>query len=454
MAMQLREILRRKRTLLGILISSVFLIGFLLFGRVRADAPDFVTAPVQRGAISNVVTANGTLQAVRTVEVGSQISGRVAALYADYNSTVKQGQLLALIDPRTFETEVATAQAQVASASARLSAAQADVANQEAGVAQAEANLAAVTAEAQNATLQYERASQLRDKGLISRNDYDVAKTNADTAKAKVSQAKAALDQARSGITSRNAQVKEARAEISGASAGLQRASVNLGFTKIVSPVDGVVISRNVNIGQTVAASLQAPVLFVIANDLAQMQVKASVDEADIGRISNNTPAEFTVDAYPNEIFRGNIDQIRLEPQTVQNVVTYNVMVGVSNPDLKLKPGMTANLRMIVTQRDDVLSVPNAALRFKPEGFSGKRPNVGREPNQNVIWVLDKNGKPRPETITVGITDGARTEILNSQLKEGDSVIIGNTASNRPAATPSPLGMPYGGGRGGRRGGL
>jgi HlyD family secretion protein len=450
----------RRKQAAGLVAIAIIVIAltFIGFGRDKNASGKYITAPVERVTISRSVSANGTLEALRTVQVGSQISGQLAAIHADYNSTVKKGQLLAEIDPRTFRTQVATEQAQVASAAARLKGAEADIVNQQAGIAEAEANLEAARVAAENASLQFDRAKQLNQQGLVSKNDYDIARTNAETANAKVSQAQAALEQAKAAIRTKDAQVQQVRADISGARANLDRAAVNLEMTKIYSPVDGVVISRNVDVGQTVAASLQAPTLFVIANDLTQMQVKASVDEADIGKISQHAGVTFTVDAYPDEVFKGTINQIRLEPQTVQNVVTYNVMVAVANPDLKLKPGMTANLNIMVDEHPDVLTIPNAALRFKPEGTNATPPRVRGK--ATVVWVPGAADKPRPVPVQVGLSDGSRTEIVGGDLREGDRVIIGapGTSNSKPPSGAPPVGLPFGGMRGagggaGRRGG-
>jgi HlyD family secretion protein len=343
---------------------------YWLWGRDKSTQSQLIKGTVERGAVRISVRATGTLEAVRTVQVGSQISGQIAALHADYNSSVKKGQLLAEIDPRTFKSQVLTEQAGNASAEARLQSSQSDLLNQEANLVQVQANLKVAEVANENAQLLFERAKQLLAKGVAPQNDYDVARTNAESAAAKVEQAKAAVKQAEAQIRSRQAAIEQSKAEIIGAKAQLERAEINLDLTKIYSPTDGVVISRSVDIGQTVAASLSAPTLFVIAQDLTKMQVKANIDEADIGKITPEVRVSFTVDAYPNDTFGGNISEVRLEPQTVQNVVTYSVIVSVDNKQLKLKPGMTANLTVIVDEHDNVLTVPNAALRFTPTGMT------------------------------------------------------------------------------------
>lgn len=339
-------------------------------GRDKAPKSQLIKGTVDRGNVRISVTATGTLEAVRTVQVGSQISGQISALHADYNSQVKKGQLLAEIDPRTFKSQVLTEEAQNAAAAARMQSSQADLINQEANLVQVEANLKVAQVANENALLLYDRAKQLSQKGLIPQSDLDVARSNAESAAAKVTQAEAAVRSAAAQIRSRQAGVEQVKSDIVGAKAQLDRAQINLDLTRIYSPVDGVVISRSVDIGQTVAASMSAPILFLIANDLTQMQVKANIDEADIGKITPDVRVTFTVDAYSNETFAGKIREVRLEPQTVQNVVTYGVIIAVDNPQLKLKPGMTTNLTMVVDEHSDVLTVPNAALRFNPPGMT------------------------------------------------------------------------------------
>src|SRR5262245_12769848 len=389
-------------------------VSYWALARNKTTESSVVKAKVERGTIRITVNSNGTLEALRTVQVGSQISGQISALHADYNSVVRQGQLLAEIDPRTFQSQVLTEQAQTAGAEARMQSAQADLANQEGYLIQVEASLKVAQVDNENAALLDERSKGLKQKGLVSANDDDVARTNAESAAAKVEQAQAAVRQAQAQIKSRQASIEQVKSDIVSAKAQLERAQINLELTKIYSPVDGVVISRSVDIGQTVAASLSAPTLFLIANDLSHMQVKASVDEADIGKITKEVGVTFTVDAYPSETFMGTIAEVRLEPQTVQNVVTYSVIINVDNPQLKLKPGMTANLTMVVDQHEGVLIVPNTALRFKPAGMTqekiaellgpqgnqagGAAAAAAAQRAQNAQGAGEPNPAPQPET--------------------------------------------------------
>jgi len=452
----------RKRTYIVGISGILLIIALSLWalGRDRVTKSSYLTAKVQRTSISNTISATGTLEALRTVQIGSQVSGQVAALYADYNATVKKGQLLATLDARPAASQVTTAQAHVEASAAQVSSAEADLANQQANVSQAEANVRIADVALQNAKLMYERAQDLERNGLVSKNDYDTAKTNLDSSDAKLQQAQAALQQAQTLIRSRQASIISAKANVSASKADLERSQLGMEMTKIYSPVDGVVISRNVDVGQTVAASLQAPVLFTIANDLTQMQVKASVDEADIGKLNNDANVRFTVDAYPNDVFRGKISEIRLEPQTVQNVVTYSVIIGVANPEMKLRPGMTANLTITVDSKNNVLAVPNAAFRFTPDSATASS-TQGQGRRNNTIWILGEDGQPEAKTVRTGITDGTRTEITGDDIGEGMLVITADTSKKAPANPNTGqrqggglnFGVPGVGGFGGQRGG-
>src|SRR5437867_6963463 len=391
----MKRLLTRKTAL--IVFGLVLLAGVLAFSMKsqKSSSAQFFTSRVDAGALRNVVNATGVVQTVVTVQVGSQVSGQVEELYADYNSVVKRGQLLAKLDPRNFQAQVENARANVAAAEARVRSAEAELKTQAANLQSAKANLEAARVARDNTATLFQRAAELSKSGVVSKNDYDNAKANADSAQAKFEQAQAAVAQAEAQSNASAAQLEQVKAQLQQAQADLSRAQLNLDYCNIYSPVDGVVISRNIDVGQTIAASLQSPTLFSIANDLTRMQVNASVDEADIGNISDQADVKFTVDAYPNDIFRGKISEIRLSPQTVQNVVTYSVILSIDNSELKLKPGMTANITITVDQRDNVVKVPNAALRYTPPGahredFRSERggfTKLSSEPQQ-----------PRPET--------------------------------------------------------
>ncbi len=381
-------------------------------------APEYQTTVAEKSNVVARVSTSGSLQAVVTVDVGSQVSGRIQELYADFNSPVKKGERIAKIDPSLFEAQVVSAQANVSAA---------------------RANVTRLTVAAEDAERQAKRAEEVYAQRLISETERDTAVANARAARASVDQGQSQLAQAR---------------------AALETAMTNLRYTDIVSPTDGVVISRAVNRGQTVAASLSAPVIFTIAQDLRKMEVHTNVAESDIGRLKPGMRVSFTVDAYPGEPFRGAIRDIRNAAQVVQNVVTYDAVIDVENPDLKLKPGMTATVSIVTDRRRDVLAVPNAALRFRPEsaeasapaqgagsarrdraagqggpdGGSGRRDREDGEDGpplvlKRTVYVLVED-EPRPREVTTGLTDGRLTEITGGELKEGESVITGVAGQN------------------------
>ena len=396
---------------------------------------------VDRGDITMTVTATGTLSAVTTVQVGSQVSGVISRLYVDFNSRVKKGQLLAELDPTPFEQQVEQRRADVTKAQV----------------------------DAANAKINFERQARLFKAGLAAQADYDTAKTQYEGARAQVAQATAALSQA----------------------------LTNLKYTKILSPIDGVVVDRQYDVGQTVAASFQAPTLFSIAQDLTKMQVQADVDQSDIGRVQVGQVARFTVDAYPDEEFRGRISQIRLNATVSQNVVTYPVIIEVPNPDGKLRPKMTANVTIEVAVVRNVLRIPNAALRFKPDtsqvpggtttttgggqraagggapatgagergmaglgrgrglgGPAGMLGGAATPPKRQTIYLMMPDKTLKPVQIRTGISDGHYTQVVDGDVKQGDNVVVGLVTSKVDAAAPpgqnrGPM-SPGGGGRGPR----
>ncbi len=360
-----------------------FLSAYIYFTQANGSLQDkYLTVPIQRGAIQRTVSATGTLQAVITVQVGSQVSGRIQHLYADFNSVIKKDQILAIIDPANFEAQRERASANLATSKATKSMAAANQINRQAELASARANLEVVQVTLEEAERQLERDRGLFEERLISERELESTQAAFDQGRARIQQAQAQIQQVEASIQSAVAQLEQAVANIRQAQAELRMAEVNLQYTQITSPIDGVVIERNVDIGQTVAASFQAPVLFLIANDLSKMQVIAQIDEADIGAISEEATVDFTVDAFPGEIFRGNISEIRLSsklPATASgstasggatNVVVYNIIIDVNNPQLKLRPNMTANVNFTVARVEDVLKIPNSALRYRPSGKS------------------------------------------------------------------------------------
>jgi HlyD family secretion protein len=430
----------------------------------RADV-EYRTATVGRGDIDVTVSATGNPNAVVTVQVGSQVSGNILALFADFNTKVSKGQLIARIDPAPFQTRVNQARA-------TLDAARASVANSEAVVEQARANIQAATSSLAAAVANVTKAEALVDDARVkverrvvmlaqnatAKEDLETAQTTLTSAiadhDALVAQKQAAEDNvkvAKAQLNVANSLVAANQAQVKQYTAALESAQIDLDHTSITAPVDGVVVSRNVDVGQTVAASLSAPTLFLIAQDLTKMQVDTNVSEADVGRVRVDQPATFTVDAYPGRTFTGTVTQIREAPINVQNVITYDAVIGVSNPDLQLFPGMTANVKVLVSQRPNALRVPNAALRYHPASGTSQsaRPAGGAraqaEP-EKAVWVLDGKDKPRRVVVTTGETDGTFTEVTGGMLNEGDRVIL--AALTTSAATTSRPGAGVGRGPG------
>ncbi|HET6648496.1 MAG TPA: efflux RND transporter periplasmic adaptor subunit [Pyrinomonadaceae bacterium] len=532
---------KKKQLLLGAAGAAVLALAAFYFLGNQTTATQYMTAKLERGNLRNTVTATGTLQAVTTVQVGSQASGTLSALYVDFNSVVKKGQVIAQLDPGVAKAQVDQSRANlqqaraslqqslaavsgsragVSDAQAKALAARSAVQNNQSGTSGARANVAVLKAQLDDAQSFLNQQESLMASGVIAKREVDVAATSYKTAEARYNQAVAQLNQAilseqsssSSGIAQSQAQVQQsqaqvqqsqaqveqAKAQVQQAEAALRLAEVNLAHTTITSPIDGVVVSRDVNVGQTVAASLSAPTLFTIANDLNQMQVIANIDQADIGLVERAKSVRFSVDAFPGKDFEGTIQQMRLNPVNVQNVVTYNVVIDVNNPEQKLKPGMTANLTITIDERNNVLKVPNSALRFMPQDAArtGNRNSAGngtgqgrrRQQGENagdaggaaaggqggqgsgerrfapasspvlegqtrLVWVLGADGKPQSRRIKVGLSDGASTEVVEGNLQEGELVITGQTisggtAQNNQTSAPGFGGAPRtGGGR-------
>ena len=449
------------------LIASLVVVAIAVFAAFQFkgnDQPKYFTTKVDRGDIRQVVEATGTINAVTTVQVGSQVSGTISRLNADFNSRVKKGQVVAQIDPSLFQGSLLQAKA--------------DLANAKANVVASQANLEKAQATALQTRADYERTAGLAKEGVMSQQQLDLAKANADTADAAVAAAKATITQAIA-----QAQQKQAAVTV---------AQTNLDYTTIHAPIDGTVIARSVDVGQTVAASLQAPTLFTIAQDLTKMQVYASTDESDVGMIHTGQIVSFKVDAFPKDTFTGRVSQVRLNATTVQNVVTYNTIIDFDNPDLKLFPGMTAYITIPVANAQNTLRVPNGALRYKPdmtadqlralykqyglisgqaagtqsagsqasgdtgaavkqqrahaEGSQGGGADSGQQHTPRVdvavVWKLRPDKTLEPVRIRTGITDHTVTEVaqvLNGQLNEGDELITGGVAGSsarNPGARP------------------
>jgi len=372
------SIIKKRRTPIGLVLLlavGVVVAAFIWGG--KASASDYITGKAEKGTVEVTVSATGTVQAVTTVQVGSQVSGTVAELGADFNSQVRKGQVVARLDPAIFQAQVENSRANVVNAEAAVAAALTEINNQKANLNAAKSNLEVTRVQRDDAAALVKRYEEL--KNVLSGRDLEAAQAQANAASARYEQAAAQVGQVEAANASAKAKVDQAKASVAQAKAQLQQSQVNLDHSIITSPIDGVVVSRSVDVGQTVAASLSAPTLFTIANDLTKMQVLASIDEADVGQIRQGIQAHFSVDAYPGETFVGDISQLRLNAQTLQNVVTYSAVIDVNNKGLKLRPGMTANITISVAKREDVLTVPNAALRFKPnlsdkemEAFRGK----------------------------------------------------------------------------------
>ncbi len=441
-----------KKRVISLVIFAVLILAGLgyAFFNDREPTVAYRTVPVRRGSLSAYVTANGTVNPVINVLVGSQVSGTIQHLYADYNSEVKKGQVIAQIDPALFETQVAQSKAKLDNARAASLTAQADVATAQSNVASSKANTLKAGVTAQDAQRTLNRNLELFRRNLIAASDRDTAQTNYDSAVAQLEAAQAQEQASRAQLQSSRAKLEAAQAAVKQSAAELQTAQVNLGHTRITAPVNGIVISRNVDVGQTVAASLQAPTLFTIAQDLTEMQVDTNVSEADIGRVAVGQTATFTVDAFPQVNFQGRVAEIRNAPITIQNVVTYDVVIAVRNSDLKLRPGMTANASILVAQKDNALLIPNSALRYRPELPKGTRPAspAAAPSNSNLppgaaqaskIWVLDRAGKPTAVEVVTGISDGVNTEVLGT-LKEGQEVIIEAAAKAQAKSASSSSG--------------
>lgn len=408
----------------------------------------FETMPLERGSIQASVTATGTLNPVVNVQVGSQVSGNIKALYADFNTKVKQNQLVALIDPAIFQAQVdqafaatATAQAAVVTARAQVEKSKAELAGAIATRDNLQSSLAKDRVNALNAKAQFERSDALFKQGIVAQQDHDTAKANFDAYEAQLTADQSQIAAAEQNIRSAQAQIDVVSTQLNGAEAqerqsraALAQAKINLAHTRIIAPVSGTVIARHFDVGQTVAASFQAPDIFDIAQDLTKMQVDTNVDESDVGNLQPGQSASFTVDAYPGTIFHGLVADVRKAPISQQNVVTYDVVISVANPDIKLFPGMTANVTILTLRQDDTLKVPNAALRFHPSADLVKQAKLPpTKPGGQQIYILS-GSKIAGFPVKLGISDGRYTAITGGGLKAGDAVVV---RAISPAASTS-----------------
>jgi HlyD family secretion protein len=481
-----------------ILVAGICSFAAWQFWATKAEKPNYIFGTVDRGDIVTQVQMTGTLAAVTTVAVGTQVSGIVSEMYADYNSEVKKGQVLAKLDPALFQTQLDQAEASVKTSEAILN-------NDAASIATAKANLQKAKVDVLNSNRKYKMIKELFDEGLETKDDMDSAQATLDSSAA----AQTAVE---SQLMATQAALKADQARLDQAQANLKNAQVNLDHCIIESPISGTVISRSVDKGQTVAASFSTPTMFTIGEDLTKMQVITNTDEADVGKLKAGMEASFTVDAYTGETFRGTIRQVRLAATTVQNVVTYNAVIDVSNPDLRLKPGMTANVKIVIEKVESVLRVSNAAIRFRPDlsdvemanaftragedkfygfyknqasrsqsGSSSGNQSVrtgntaqgfaasGRSGNGNAVnrngqngnaethkgrrapvWIVGEDKLIRPVVLRLGLTDGVQTEIVEGKFKEGDKVILSVEVSGSRSASPATTRAPGFGGPMGR----
>lgn len=383
--------------------------------RSAADSVQYRSAKVERGSLQATVASSGAVNPVALITVGTQVSGQIRDLFVDFNSEVKAGQLLAQIDPETFEYRLRSAQADVDSARSAVATAQANVLAAQAQVSRAQVDLS-------EAERDLERKQDLADKQFIARSEADKARALVNTSREALKAVQAQVGVAQAGVQS-------AQANVAQREAAMAQARVDLAHTRITSPVNGMVVKRSIERGQTVAASLQAPELFILAQNLRDMQVEAAVDESDVGRLSTGQAASFTVDAFPGQTFEGRIRQVRKAASNVANVVTYIAVVGFSNPDGKLLPGMTANVRIVTDQRQDVLKVPNSALRLRIAGVepaSNKDAKDDGGGTRGRVYVMDAQGKPKALSLRLGVSDGNMTELLAAaDLAEGAEVLTG-----------------------------
>jgi len=479
-------------------VALVLLASYWTLG--NRQALQYYTARVEKGDIAQVVQATGTINALTTVQVGSQVSGNIAQILADFNSHVKKGQVVAQIDPAIFRAQLQQAQADLENAQANVVGLGAQIETQRANVLAAKANVDKAQAQLNDARLQFARAEDLFTQGIVAAAQRDTAQATYDAAVASLHQAQAQSEQAQAGLKSTIAQLAQAKAQVSQRRAAAEMARVNLEHTTITAPIDGTVIARNMDVGQTVAASLQAPTLFVIAQDLTKMLVYAKTDESDVGKIRVGATATFRVDSFPREVFRGAVNQVRMNATTIQNVVTYDTIIEFDNPDQKLFPGMTAYVSIPVAWENEVVKVPNGALRFRPEmsdderkklfakygipeepragaggrlaaaggsasgnaegnapgaraprassSGDGQRPSSQRD-DWGLVWRLLPDKSLQPVRVRLGVTDFTFTAMEEGNLKPGDDLVIAQSSKNSQAQNSgqqqrAPVGGPGG----------
>jgi HlyD family secretion protein len=432
----------RQMILLGVAVCAAAVVAWSYMH--VGTAKQYKSEAAQRGRIQSTVSVTGTCSALLTVQLGSQVSGVVKALYADYNSQVHKGQLLAEIDPLPFQERVNQAQAALNAAKAGVVAAKATVEKAETDIRTAQATaesqkalVAQALAGERGAKITADRQQQLAATSIVSddqyqsaKSTYDVAVADREASDAQAHVAETTIDEMKEARDAAKTQETSAEAQVRQAQGALDSAQLDLDHTRIVSPIDGVVISRQVDAGQTVAASFAAPQMFQIAQDLTKMQVDADIDEADVAKVHIGQVAQFTVDAMPTRTFEAVVRQVRESATNIQNVITYDAVMDVPNPDLVLLPGMTANIRIPVQVRENVLRISNSALRYKPTADKAGpvvKPlplSQQKQPAQQTIYVLNNAGIPEPRKIQVGLSDGLYTEVVSGDLREGEAVVL------------------------------
>jgi HlyD family secretion protein len=443
--MSLRDSYNNHKKTYLVIGSLIVLFGLWIYFHGRSDAPKYTTAAVKRGNITSAVQATGTINPLTTVPVGSYVSGTVKYIFADFNTRVKNGQVLAQLDPAIYE-------AQVTQSRGNLQNAQANLLTLQANVQAADANLAKAQANAQYEAATAKRSQDLYTAGVVSTDSNEQIQSTLSQSDAEVKSSQAAVEQAK-------AQLAQARTQITSMQGALDAAQTNLKYTTIISPIDGTVVARNIDVGQSVAATLQAPNVFSVAQDLTRMQVYAATDESDTGNIRNGIPVTFQVDAFPNDVFHGRVSNIRLNPTTVQNVVTYNTIIDFNNPDEKLLPGETAYVTIPTGHAENTIEIPNPALTFKPtltpKALQAlyKRYNISPQASTThlggwqTVWKLGPQKQLIPVAVQCGITDYNNTQLLQGQVQVGDELVTTEQTTPGASGTRAPF---FGGGRGPR----
>ena len=438
--MALRESYQRHKK--GYTIGIVCLVVLVVAWRYQATRsadPKYTSSPVRRGDITSAVSATGTINPLTTVPVGSYVSGTVQYIFADYNTRVHNGQVLAQLDPAIYEAQVTQARGALENAKANLTTLEANIQVDEANLAKSQANVRYQVATAK-------RSQDLFQSGVVSADSNDLAQSTLGQAQADVNAQAAALEQAKATLA-------QAKSQVVSAQGALDSAQTSLKYTTILSPIDGIVVARNIDVGQSVAATLQAPNVFTVAQDLTRMQVYAATDESDTGNIRVGIPVTFQVDAFPTELFHGRVSTVRLNPTTVQNVVTYNTIIDFNNPDEKLLPGETAYVTIPTGHATDTLQIPNPALTFKPDISRPqlqelyKQHNISREASTThlggwqVVWKLDPNKQLVPLAVKCGITDFNNTQLIQGDLREGDTLVVAEQSKGISGANQRPPGF-------------